>query len=104
MWIRPECDSTLGIAVSITVQALEAAFAEAASRQLKVGAVLVVSPTYFGTCSDIAGDHACSSSPFTVLASCQVAVQFLKALWCKRAHIRHVLQVWLSCVMRGAYP
>ena len=59
MWINPECDRALGIAVSVTVQALEAAFATAAARQLKVGAVLVVSPSYFGSCSDIAGGHAC---------------------------------------------
>lgn len=35
--------------------ALETAFAEAAARGLTVGAVLIVSPTYFGSCSDIAG-------------------------------------------------
>ena len=64
VWIQPECDSALGIAVSTTAEALEAAFAEAAIRQLKVGAVLVVSPTYFGTCSDIAGPLFISRSPF----------------------------------------
>ena len=73
MWIRPECDSALGIAVSVTVQALEAAFAEAASRQLKVGAVLLVSPSYFGSCSDIAGSHLLFLSVsirFSKLPSC----------------------------------
>ena len=50
--------------MSTTADALKAAFAEAASRQLKVGAVLVVSPTYFGTCSDIAGPVFTSRSPF----------------------------------------
>ena len=55
-WIKPECNSSLGIAVSLMVQALETAFAEVASKGMSVGAVLIVSPTYFGTCSDIAGE------------------------------------------------
>lgn len=54
-WMRPECNSAVGIAVSLSVQALQAALAKAASMQLRVGAVLVVSPSYYGTCSDIAG-------------------------------------------------
>ena len=57
VWMRPECDSAVGIAVSLSVQALQAAFAEAASMQLRVGAVLIVSPSYYGTCSNIAGLH-----------------------------------------------
>ena len=65
MWMRPECDSAVGIAVCLSVQALQAAFAEAASMQLRVGAVLVVSPSYYGTCSNIAGP--CLSWPSTML-------------------------------------
>ena len=55
MWMRPECNSAVGIAVSLSAQALQAALAKAASMQLRVGAVLVVSPSYYGTCSNIAG-------------------------------------------------
>ena len=53
--MRPECDSAVGIAVSLSVQSLQAAFAKTASMQLRVGAVLVVSPSYYGICSNIAG-------------------------------------------------
>ena len=55
MWMRPECNSAVGIAVSLAAQSLEAAFVKAASMQLRVGAVLVVSPSYYGICSNIAG-------------------------------------------------
>ena len=77
MWIQPECNSALGIAMSVTVQALEAAFAEAASRQLKVGAVLLVSPSYFGSCSDIAGADACSLPCPLLQHAAQMSLRFL---------------------------
>ena len=77
MWIQPECNSGLGIALSVTVQALKAAFAEAASRHLRVGAVLLVSPSYFGSCSDIAGSNAYSLPliPLIHLLSCCTLAQ-----------------------------
>ena len=55
VWMRPYCDSAVGIACSLSAQTLQAAFAEAASKQLRISAVLVVSPSYYGICSDIAG-------------------------------------------------
>ncbi|KAL4448024.1 hypothetical protein ABPG75_005243 [Micractinium tetrahymenae] len=55
VWAQPTLDPDLGLAHAVTHWALEAAFREAAARGLRVGAALVVSPTYFGVLSDVAG-------------------------------------------------
>lgn len=55
VYAQPCCDPQLGIAHHVTPAALQAAFAAAAERGLRVGAVLVVSPTYFGVVADVAG-------------------------------------------------
>ena len=110
VWIQPECDSALGIAVSTTAEALEAAFAEAASRQLKVGAVLVVSPTYFGTCSDIAGLLFTSRSPVVCpsvgcSATCASAISSIALQRCSAPlHQDHPLTSELSRSMFGIQP
>ncbi|KAL4444950.1 hypothetical protein ABPG77_004000 [Micractinium sp. CCAP 211/92] len=55
VWAQPSMDPGLGVAHALTPAALEAAFWQAAARGLRVGAALVVSPTYFGVVSDVAG-------------------------------------------------
>lgn len=55
VYAQPCCDAAWGIAHHVTPAALEAAFAAAAERGLRVGAALVVSPTYFGVVADVAG-------------------------------------------------
>lgn len=55
VWAQPSMDPGLGVAHALTPAALEAAFRQAAARGLRVGAALVVSPTYFGVVSDVAG-------------------------------------------------
>lgn len=57
VYAQPCCDAHLGIAHHVAPAALEAAFEAAARQELRVGAALVVSPTYFGVLSDIAGGH-----------------------------------------------
>lgn len=54
-WVQPDLDPALGVAHALTPAALETAFRRAAARGLRVGAALVVSPTYFGVLSDVAG-------------------------------------------------
>lgn len=55
VWAQPSLDPDLGVAHALTPRALEAAFRQAAARGLRVRAALVVSPTYFGVLSDVAG-------------------------------------------------
>jgi arginine/lysine/ornithine decarboxylase len=55
IYVEPCMDARLGIAHSIEPRALQSAFEEAAVRGLRVGAALVVAPTYFGVVGDIAG-------------------------------------------------
>lgn len=55
VYAQPTYDPQLGIAHQLTPAALAAAFAGATAAGLRVGAALVVSPTYFGVLSDIAG-------------------------------------------------
>lgn len=53
-WVQPEMDAGLGVAHGVTADAVAGALQSAEDAGRRVGAVLVVSPTYFGTCSDIA--------------------------------------------------
>lgn len=55
VWLQPEQDAMHGIAHCVTPQQLQAGFQEAQQRGLKVGAVLVVSPTYYGAVARIPG-------------------------------------------------
>jgi lysine decarboxylase len=50
-FVAPETDDELGMAHGVTPDALRAALAEAGDAR----AVFVVSPTYYGTCADVAG-------------------------------------------------
>jgi arginine/lysine/ornithine decarboxylase len=56
IYVQPCCDAQLGIAHHVTPAALQAGFQEATRCGLRVGAALVVSPTYFGVLSDVAGE------------------------------------------------
>jgi arginine/lysine/ornithine decarboxylase len=51
VYVSPEIDSRLGIALGITVRQVEAAIRE----NPEAKAVLVNNPTYYGICSDLAG-------------------------------------------------
>lgn len=55
VWLQPEQDAMHGIAHCVTPQQLQAGFQEAQQRGLTVGAVLVVSPTYYGAVASIPG-------------------------------------------------
>lgn len=57
VWVQPEQDALHGIAHCITPQQLQQGFQEAQEQGLKVGAVLVVSPTYYGAVARIPGDR-----------------------------------------------
>lgn len=52
-WVQPEVDTGLGLAHGVTAAAVAGALQAAEDASRRVGAVLVVSPTYFGACSDI---------------------------------------------------
>ena len=60
VYMQPCYDQQLGIAHHVTPAALQAAFQLAQRRGLRVGAALVVSPTYFGVLSDIQGTRLSS--------------------------------------------
>lgn len=52
-YVYPEPDSAFGIAHGIQAAQVETAIGELQSAGKRIGAVLVVSPTYFGVCSDL---------------------------------------------------
>ena len=54
-YVQPECDAEIGVAHGVLPVKLEHELQTVASEGKQVGAVLVVSPTYFGVCSDITG-------------------------------------------------
>lgn len=55
VWLAPEQDSLHGIAHCVQPQQLQAGFQEAKQRGLQVGAVLIVSPTYYGAVARVQG-------------------------------------------------
>lgn len=55
LYVQPRYDPAFGVAHHVTVEAVAAALRGARAAGRRVGAVLVVSPTYFGVASDIAG-------------------------------------------------
>ena len=54
-YVQPECDIKLGVAHGVLPVKLQQVLQTIASEGKQVGAVMVVSPTYFGACSDITG-------------------------------------------------
>ena len=57
-YVQPHYDVTLGIPHGVSPDALQLAISSAQEAGKRVKAALVVSPTYFGACSDITGDPA----------------------------------------------
>lgn len=55
VWLQPEQDAVHGIAHCVTPEQLQVGFEAAQARGLKVGAVLVVSPTYYGAVARVSG-------------------------------------------------
>jgi len=68
-YVQPHCDEQLGVAHGVHPSSVQQALDAACSAGKRVTAVLVVSPTYFGVCSDISGS-AC------VLA-CMLALSYM---------------------------
>lgn len=54
-WVQPEVVEGWGLAGEVTAAALEHAFEAAAAAGSPAAAAVLVSPTYFGQVSDIAG-------------------------------------------------
>ena len=54
-YVQPHCDEQLGVALGVHPSSVQQAVDAAGSAGKCVTAVLVVSPTYFGACSDISG-------------------------------------------------
>lgn len=57
-WAEPEADAARGIAHCVAPAALVAALARERGRGARVGAVLVVSPTYYGAAARVGGARA----------------------------------------------
>eukprot|EP00878_Enallax_costatus_P029943 GHUV01032516.1.p1 GENE.GHUV01032516.1~~GHUV01032516.1.p1 ORF type:complete len:153 (+),score=28.92 GHUV01032516.1:423-881(+) len=55
LWLKPEEDRVHGVAHCVMPEELTAGFQEAKAQGLSVGAVLVVSPTYYGAVARISG-------------------------------------------------
>lgn len=56
-YVQPECDEELGVAHGVQPTMLRHVLEAIASEGKQVGAVLVVSPTYFGACSNMSGQQ-----------------------------------------------
>lgn len=69
-WVQPRVLTGWDIATDVTPVALEAAFARAAYAGRPAKAALVVSPSYFGTTSDVPGAVILAQHLRTVAASC----------------------------------
>lgn len=63
LWLRPEEDRAHGVAHCVTPEELTAGFETAKAQGLSVGAVMVVSPTYYGAVARIEGTKALFSLP-----------------------------------------
>ena len=63
VWVLPEIDRGSNVAVGVTVAALKSGFHKARLLGIAPKAVVVVSPTYFGTCSDVSGETPDPRSP-----------------------------------------
>ena len=71
LYVQPVTDARWGIAHGVRCSDVEIALRDARSRGSPVGAVLVVSPTYHGYVSNVAGaGTAACGSPHRSLDSC----------------------------------
>lgn len=70
VWVDPVVDPCLGVAHGVTPEALAEGFRTAAMRGRRAAAALVVSPTYFGVCSDLAGARRGGLGSPTIAHAC----------------------------------
>ena len=56
IWMKPSQDERAQVATCVTPEALLKAYHQAMAQGRPPKAAVVVSPTYFGSCSDIQGD------------------------------------------------
>jgi arginine/lysine/ornithine decarboxylase len=66
VWLQPEQDPMHGIAHCVTPEQLQQGFRAAKQQALTVGAVLVVSPTYYGAVARIPGALAAAGGAFSL--------------------------------------
>jgi arginine/lysine/ornithine decarboxylase len=69
VWLQPEEDGLHGVAHCVTPQQLAAGFAAAQQQGLRVAAVLVVSPTYYGAVARVQGEGSGQCQPAGSLCS-----------------------------------
>ena len=58
IWVAPHQDRRLDVSQGVSPEALEEGFRRAHAQGLAPKAALIVSPTYFGACSDVSGAPA----------------------------------------------
>jgi arginine/lysine/ornithine decarboxylase len=66
VWLQPEEDLVHHVAHCVTPEQLQQGFEEARQRRLKVGAVLLVSPTYYGAVARIPGALAAADGTYSL--------------------------------------
>jgi arginine/lysine/ornithine decarboxylase len=66
VWLQPEADALHGVAHCVTPAELAAGFSAARQQGLTVGAVLAVSPTYYGAVAHITGAGRSAASKLVV--------------------------------------
>ena len=92
-YLTPAWDPVMGVSHGVAAQQVAAALEAERAQGRRVGAVLVVSPTYFGVCSDVAaiaqvgkgGGHGWASTLTPSLPSTPLlppAPRCLATLWC----------------------
>jgi arginine/lysine/ornithine decarboxylase len=83
-WLQPECDDQHGIAHCITPAVLQQALQDALAQGHDVGAVMLVSPTYYGAAAKLAG-------------ACPAALPAICVTYC--IHTSMLLGYFYSCWM-----
>ncbi len=62
IWVSGEYNEAFGLVESVSANSLRAAFHQVKSRGMRAAAALIVSPTYYGSCSGISGTPTCSAA------------------------------------------
>lgn len=86
-YVQPQCDPDLGIAHGVAPEALQQSIEAACQAGKPLKAVLVVSPTYFGVCSDIPGADSTAGKGHKLLfsRSCwHMAAQWVRMMYAVR--------------------
>lgn len=103
-WVQPRVLPGWDIAVDVTPAALKAAFAQAADAGTPAKAALIVSPTYFGTTSDIPGAVLLPLCPrgfqqHSLVCSCMCQVLCLWDVALPKHGCVAFLQDWQLCAI-----